>query len=206
MEVKHIAFDIDGTLIDTHELILESILACIPSAERVSAREIALETVGMSPKKILRHFGVHKLDAYWRHHAKNAKRARLFFKDTNEILTNLKNSGISMSIVTSLPAKPAKMLLTNAQISDNFSLIDTYSSRAHKKPSPRVLSLHLSDLGIPPETAVYLGDSVGDIKMAKGAGARALAAGWGPTKSDILIEAGADKVLNNLGELIQLTD
>jgi hypothetical protein len=53
---------------------------------------IALETAGMSPKEVLRQFGVHKLDTYWGHHAEEVKTARLFFKHTHAVLATLRRS------------------------------------------------------------------------------------------------------------------
>jgi phosphoglycolate phosphatase-like HAD superfamily hydrolase len=96
------------------------------------------------------------------------------------------------------------MLLNAAGLRDFFALVDTFASRSYRKPSPNLLRTHLTDFSVNPPEAVYVGDSIGDMRMAKGAMALAWGAGWGMTRATDLIHAGADKVLVTMRELPEL--
>ncbi len=96
------------------------------------------------------------------------------------------------------------MLLREARLQDYFALVDTFASRSYRKPSPNLLRAHLAELNINPSDAIYVGDSPGDMRMAKGALALAWGAAWGSTPAIDLIQAGADKVLMSLRELLTI--
>ncbi len=94
--IRHIAFDLDGTLLDTRDQIVESILACLPKALRTEKTRRALyQDEGGSPRSILKQFGVNGLEQYWKHHASLAAKSRCFFSDTTSILRALWDEGLS---------------------------------------------------------------------------------------------------------------
>jgi phosphoglycolate phosphatase-like HAD superfamily hydrolase len=205
MRIRHIAFDLDGTLLDTRDQIVESLLACLPlNLQTSKTRSELYDRLDKSPRAILAEFGISDLHAYWRHHANLAGRARLFFEDTPLVLNELGAKGLSLSVITSLPAHPTATLLDAARLKDSFSLIDTFSSRPYRKPSPKLLALHLQDLKVSPGEAVYVGDRQGDMRMGSGAGASAWGVGWGGSNTAELIRAGADRILKSMRELLQL--
>jgi phosphoglycolate phosphatase len=205
MPIRHIAFDLDGTLLDTRDQIADSLLASLPPKLRTSnARSDLYERLDESPRAILAEFGITNLHAYWRHHANLAGRARLFFEDTSLVLKELGARGVSLSVITSLPAHPTAMLLDTTHLKGFFSPVDTFSSRPYRKPSPKLLALHLQDLNVSPGEAAYVGDREGDMRMGSGAGASAWGAGWGGSNTAELIRAGADRILTSMRELLQL--
>ena len=112
--------------------------------------------------------------------------------------------GITLSIVTSLPARPTAALLEAMPIGGLFSLVDTFASRSHRKPSPLVLSAHLEHLGLRPADAAYIGDTPGDIQMARGAGVAAWGAGWSASGKATLMHAGAERILDRISDLQNL--
>ena len=181
MPIRHLAFDLDETLIDTRDQIVESIMACLAREQRTkNTRSRLHRDAHRSPKAILGEFGIASLKAYWRHHAALVGHALLFFDNTVEVFERLQEAGIPLSLITSLPRRPAKCLLQRYDLERFFVHIDTFASRPYRKPSPKLLSIHLKDLGLSCKDAAYIGDSEGDMRMAKAAGSAAWAVGWGP--------------------------
>ncbi len=68
MPIRHLAFDLDETLIDTRDQIVESIMACLAREQRTkNTRSRLHRDAHRSPKAILGEFGIASLKAYWRH-------------------------------------------------------------------------------------------------------------------------------------------
>jgi phosphoglycolate phosphatase-like HAD superfamily hydrolase len=203
--IRHIAFDLDGTLIDTRDQIIESVLACLPQTDRTSqTRKRIKSQVGGSPLAILKAFGVRGLDRYWKNHARLSAHSKLFFDDTPAVLNELCRRGISISVITSLPARPANMLIETSGLGRLFSLTDTFASRPYRKPSPQLITAHLRDFQVDCGDAAYVGDAIGDVRMAIGAGVHAWAVGWSAVPSKDLIGAGAERILKSVREILAI--
>lgn len=205
MTIRHLSFDLDGTLIDTRDQIVESLIACLPLERRTeSVRAKLYQDADKSPKVILTKFGVNSLDEYWRQHAMLISRTRLFFSNTTKILDRLQKNNISLSLITSLRDQPAKSLIQHHDLDRFFCLVDTYASRKYRKPSPKLLAIHLEDLGVSCEDAAYVGDTARDMQMARSAGVSAWGTSWGYTSETVLLEAGANRILKSIDCLLQI--
>ncbi|WP_166802841.1 HAD family hydrolase [Streptomyces sp. ICN441] len=71
------------------------------------------------------------------------------------------------------------------------------------KPSPAMVSMALQAHGVPPENAVFVGDSVTDIEAARAAGTMSIGYANKPGKAERLGQAGATVVIEDMAELIQ---
>ena len=69
------------------------------------------------------------------------------------------------------------------------------TSVAELKPAPRMITQALGQLSCEAEHAVYIGDSVGDMKAGRAAGVTTVGVGTGRTDARDLVEAGAEVVL-----------
>lgn len=78
------------------------------------------------------------------------------------------------------------------------------------KPSPNVYAYAAKTLGVPPREMIVLEDSVFGIRAAKAAGARVIGfTGGGHTwlgHSDLLIEAGAETVINRFADFPKIAE
>jgi HAD superfamily hydrolase (TIGR01549 family) len=74
------------------------------------------------------------------------------------------------------------------------------------KPSPDPLLLMIKRIGIGRDECCYVGDSVLDIQMAKGAGIKAFSVATGDNSQEELLAAGADSIVANLSELKEMLE
>ncbi len=71
-----------------------------------------------------------------------------------------------------------------------------------RKPNPAGLLRTIRELGSTPERTAYIGDSPGDVAVARNAGTFAIGVGWGYHPASHLHEAGADVVLDDARQLL----
>jgi pyrophosphatase PpaX len=72
------------------------------------------------------------------------------------------------------------------------------------KPDPLPLLVALERLGVPPARAAYVGDSPHDLAAARAAGMTAVAVGWGPFERSALAAVGYDHWLEHPADLVRL--
>lgn len=72
-----------------------------------------------------------------------------------------------------------------------------------RKPDPAGLLRSIAELGSTPARTAYVGDSPGDVMVARNAGTFAIGVAWGYHYADDLRSAGADVVVEDARELLQ---
>lgn len=73
----------------------------------------------------------------------------------------------------------------------------------HKKPAPDTVNEALRQLGMPRETAVYIGDSDVDIDTARNSGMPCISVLWGFRDKEFLIEHGATTLVRTPEEILE---
>ena len=101
------------------------------------------------------------------------------FADIPELLTTLEASGWRLAICTNKPEAAARVLLSGLGLDRHFSAIGGGDSFPVRKPDPGHLRATLAAAGATTEGAVMIGDHANDMLAARGAGVRAIFAGWG---------------------------
>ena len=75
----------------------------------------------------------------------------------------------------------------------------------HSKPHPAPLLEGARQLGLPPESCLYVGDDLRDVQAGRAAGMGTAAAAWGYLGAGESIEAwGADHLLLSADQLLKL--
>lgn len=200
--LRHIAFDLDGTLLDTRKQIVRSLIEALPEARRTPAAMESIENAaGTSPLAVLKEYGVNSLSRYWRAHARNAEHCSLCSGDMVTELGRMRSRGISLSVLTSLPHRAAAHLLETHRLDALFERADGAGSLDFRKPSPRALLAHLARMRVSPENAAYVGDDARDMKMADDAGVFAIGVAWSPAGPAALKRAGARAIISRCADL-----
>lgn len=95
------------------------------------------------------------------------------------ILRRLRNKGLSLAIATSKDRIRTEAILQHLQIGALFDCIYTASDVTRAKPHPEIVLETLSCLSVEAESALFVGDSINDIKAGKMAGVKTAAVFWG---------------------------
>jgi len=187
-------FDLDGTLIDSIHLILESYrhtlrkhrgkappdefwLKGIGKPLRAQLREVTQDSAEIEAMvNTYREFNFLHHDALVRP-----------FPGIRSALSGLKSAGgTNLGIVTSKASKGVERGLFIVGLDDLFDVRVAADDVSNHKPDPEPVLRALELLGADPRGAVFIGDSPHDMAAGRGAGVLTAAVLWGPfTRSDL---------------------
>ena len=85
-----------------------------------------------------------------------------------------------------------------------FAVAHGESADIPRKPDPTGLLRTIEELGSVPERTVYVGDSTGDVAVARNAGTYAVGVTWGYHEAERLRAAAADLVIDDPRALLDL--
>lgn len=207
-QVQAVLFDMDGVLIDTAVLLIATYneISKQLDTQRPAEAQI-LQTMSMPPRKAVAYlFGSRASDAdnlfdvIWRanvHHVQP-------FKGIPDVLTHLRNKRLSLGIVTSRNRLDTLSLLNAADLVRYVDDIVTWGHYRVAKPSPTCLFVALERIGVGAINAAYVGDQTRDMQAAKQAGCMAIGVTWSHTLEKDLISGGADAVIREPREIINV--
>ena len=206
-----VLFDFDGTLVDTTEMIHQSMRHATSSVlgRDDLPRETLLANVGRPLPRQMELLDAEKaellLEAYRSHHEEHHDALIDKFPGVEESLSRLQAAGIKAAVVTSKRRPSVEMALKNYPglriVVDRFvTLEDTDEHKPHPEPLLRGLEL----LGVPKERAAYVGDSPFDVEAAKAADLTSVAVSWGAFSEDRLREAEPDYLVPNIGSAVDV--
>jgi pyrophosphatase PpaX len=210
-EKKAILFDLDGTLLDTHELILGSFryaFANVLGEDKIPSDEKITSLIGIpldDQLKILAPGHASVLAKVYREHNNSTHDSKVKeFASMKTTLASLKEKELRMAVVTSKRRELAQRGLNIFDYSKYFEfLIGAEDSKEHK-PNPEPLLIAASRMGLKAEQCVYVGDSPYDMQAACSASMLAIGVLWGMFSKEHLLEAGASRLLKEPKELLTI--
>jgi phosphoglycolate phosphatase len=212
------AFDFDGTLADSKTVYYKAVAAY---ALQNSLKAPLQEDMGLvfgNPNPPIVFNGWGGLEAFKSHLQKvyiltddlicAQPSVMPLFEGIYELLDDLHQDGVVLSIVTSRSLKPIRSLMEHHKISPFFKTIRTDQDvieRGYRgKPHPDKLNCVLKEMACPAEKSAMIGDTLMDMAMAKSAGAKAIGVSWGYHDESMLRDYGADRVVHTPQELHQI--
>lgn len=181
-------FDLDGTLVDSAP-DLHAALDRLMALKRLPgfARAEVVAMIGDGVRVLLERAYAARgitldetgLQHFMTDYEANAAVLTRAFDGIPELLGGLRDAGWRLAVCTNKPEGAARVLLSGLGLNDHFSALCGGDSFPMRKPDPGHLRATLAAAGAMPEDAVMIGDHRNDIEAARGAGVRAIFAGWG---------------------------
>jgi pyrophosphatase PpaX len=204
-------FDFDGTLVDTTDLIYQSMRHATGEVlGREISRDDLMANVGQPlPRQMELLSAEHAealLDSYRLHNEENHDALIKEFPGVEESLARLKAAGVRVGVVTSKRRFSVDMALKNFPgLGDVVDQWVTMEDTTEHKPRPEPLLKGLELLGnVPREQAAYVGDSPFDVAAAKAAGVESVAVSWGAFSEDALRAAEPDHLAPDLDAAVDV--
>ena len=207
MTLPAILFDLDGTLIDTIELILSSARHAFEEWPVRPTDEEWVRGIGTPLVQQLRAYAANDdevallLARYRRYQNEHHDRLTRCYDDVPDVIAALADRGHQMAVVTSKASPIAHQSLAFVGLDHFFPVVVGYDDTARHKPDPEPVRVALSRLGVSPDDAVFVGDSPHDILAGNGADVMTIAALWGPFDRETLANARPDHFIECMAEL-----
>jgi phosphoglycolate phosphatase-like HAD superfamily hydrolase len=181
LKVRGIIFDVDGTLGDTVPLCYEAFRRALLELTGKRWDDPEIDSLfGPTEEGIFQRLmpdrWEHGMDLYIDAYKDLHPRLVKPFAGLDDILTFLQGHGVHMSVVTGKGARSASVTLGQLGLKHYFEQVEPGSPKGSIK-AETILKL-TQGWDLEPEEVAYLGDSPGDIRDTKKAGAVALAAAW----------------------------
>ena len=205
-------FDLDGTLIDSVELILRSYRHTLQAHRgMVPPDEMWLRGLGTPIRVQLRQWSEDPVEIEAMaatYSAYNSQYHDTLVRPYDGIVSavgRLRQAGKRLALVTSKVRNGAKRGLQAAGLDALFELIVGADDVRHPKPHAEPVLKALEQLGTTPDSAVFIGDSRHDIECGRAAGVKTAAALWGPFDRAHLEDLAPDYWLERPEDITLLT-
>jgi phosphoglycolate phosphatase len=136
----------------------------------------------------------------------NTSQRSVLYPGVREALDYLRGAGYKLGSVTNKAAQFTEPLLRHLGVRDVFSLVVSGDTLPQKKPDPAPLLHAARELGVSPEVALMVGDSVSDVKAARAAGFQIVCVSYGYNHGMDIRDAAPDAVIDSMVELRALLE
>jgi pyrophosphatase PpaX len=193
---RAVLFDVDGTLIDTADLIADSLEhACRRHLGTTHPRETYYALIGKPAMVQMQILGGDKARemmataiAYYEAHHEEER----LFPGALDALAQLAEVGVRLALVTSKTRMELNPTLERVPLQRYARVIVTADLTTRPKPFPDPVYLALQTLQIGAQEVLFVGDSPYDLQSGRAAGVRTGAATWGPHPRPTLEAEGPD--------------
>ena len=204
-----VVFDLDGTVVDSVELIVKSFRHATSTVlGEVLPDEFIVAGVGRPLRAQMERLSAEHAqelyDVYREYNHRRHDELIRGYDGIEEVLDALKAAGRRTGIVTSKSRDTTEMAFRAVGLEARFDVVVTATDTTEHKPSPAPLLLCLQRLGATAAGSVYIGDSPFDIQAGAAAGMTTAAVAWGVFGRDTLLAAGPDFWLDEPRDLLAL--
>lgn len=213
MKIEGIVFDLDGTLIDTLDDLMDSVNFALakynfPARNLDEIRSFVgngikrLVTLSV-PEGTSEEVIGECLVTFKEHYKGNSRNKTEPYAGINEMLEKVKAGGYKTAVVTN-KTQDAAIEIIKSFFGETFNVIIGQVDGVAQKPEPDGVWLALEKLGVSKENAVYVGDSEVDCMTAHNAGIPCIGVTWGFRDRSVLEEYKAEFIINKPEEIFEV--
>ena len=206
MKYKAILWDLDGTLLYTLQDLRDAVAHAL-TAYNLPERSLTevRAMVGNGIRNLIERAVPAGTDPavteavfaeFRTYYAKHCSDTTAPYEGIPELLAELSQAGIRSAIVSN-KADFATRDLAVRHFGDLVALAVGAREDMPKKPAPDMIFYTLSELGVSPKEAVYIGDSEVDVQTAKNASLAGIFVNWGFRDEAELVAAGAERIVSS---------
>ena len=211
VDVRGILFDLDGTLLDTEHLLLESFRYATKKVLGVTIHDaLLMAKVGQPLDTQMWDFTENEAThdelarVYREYNAVVHDDLIRIFPGTVEALRDLSAAGYSLGVVTSKRHGVAAHGLDTFGLSHMFECLIGSDDWPSHKPDPGQVAHGCDLLGIPAASCIYVGDSPFDMAAGNGAGCFTIAALWGMFPPEVLVAQNPGLMCESIADVSSL--
>jgi len=210
MQIDLLIFDLDGTLLDSKQTIVDSInfmlqqlgrkekpVALICSYIGIGDRNLIMQAVD-GDKQVLEQ----GLSIFRRDYPERIIKDGRLFDGTREVLEHFKNK--KKAIVSNGGRNMIEISLKKHGIDAYFDMLVGGEDESCAKPNPCQIEKVLKALRVEASKAIMIGDLVLDIQAGKNAGIKTCGTTYGIGRKEDLISAKPDFMIDDVSELMSL--
>lgn len=202
-----VVFDLDGTLVDTIGLIVDSYQHAFQTVLGTQEDEAKIRSwIGQPLIRAFREVSPEQADELyatyleWNH--ANTERLIRRYAGVDRLLSELDEAGVLIAAATSKRRTSAQMAAHLTGISAYLDVFVTMEDTDAHKPDPQPLLLAVKELGVQPHEAAYIGDAIVDVQAARNAGMSAVAVTWGAGVREALKAVNPDVLADSVDDLL----
>jgi len=208
--IKLVIFDLDGTLIDAYDAIVESFNYTM---RKIGIRQRSYQTikraVGWGDRGLLCPFVPEDklgmaLKIYQTHHKNSLSKYTRFLPGAKEVLRYLKNRGYQLAVASNRPKDFTQIVIRKLKLKHFFDYVLCGNELKRAKPHPDILLKIIRKLAIKKKEALYVGDMTIDVNTGKNAGIRTIAVTTGSSSRRELAKLKPFILLKNVSGLVKM--
>ncbi len=207
--METVLFDLDGTLIDTNELIIASFTHTIEKyADRPYTREEIIDFIGPplidSFQKVNPDLVEEMMATYREHNYAHHEQYVEAYPTVVETINELKQAGLKLGIVTTKLSDTAKLGLKITGMDQLFDVLIGLDDVENAKPHPEPILKAMNLLHANPMTTLMVGDNYHDIEAGHNAGVKTAGVAWSLKGRKVLEKHDPDYMLEEMRDLLAI--
>ena len=208
MKIDFVVFDLDGTLVSSHETIYKATLHALKEVGITNniPHQQFLNMIVMHFEDIFREFGFKVPD--FEYFLRIYKSIYFDYMNESELypevstsIYRLKQIGLKIGLLTTKGQDQAELILKHFNLFNNFDGVMGRRPGVAHKPSPEPLIKLCNEINVDAGNTLMIGDSELDIECGKNAGAFTCAVTYGYRKKEILQSYNPDFIIDSIDKV-----
>ncbi|MFA5803036.1 MAG: HAD-IA family hydrolase [Melioribacteraceae bacterium] len=205
MNINLVVFDLDGTLVSSHETIYKATLHALKEINIYPNMpgEDFYKTIGKHFEDIFAQFGFsvpdfEKFINIYKSIYFDYINLSVVYPGVSEIINKLHGKNIKTALLTTKGQDHAEIILKHFNLSDQIDYVMGRRAGIAHKPSPEPLNKICNELNSETAATLMIGDSEIDIQCGKNAGTQTCAVTYGYRSAEELKKEKPDFMIDNI--------